>query len=251
LAQVHEANLAHHFENMEQQNQANTLGIWLFLGTEILFFGAILGAYAIYRDRYPAAFALASEMLSVPVAAFNTVVLIGSSLTVVLAVHAVRLGKNGLLQLALWLTVLLALVFLGVKAYEYHEDYVEQMIPGIAKLDPARSFSPEKWTETWVEQKKHKAGNSWTEGDKEAAELEAKQMLPQGELFFCFYFVTTGLHAVHMIIGLGIFAVLIYQVRRGVYTPTFRSPIEVTGLYWHFVDIVWVWLFPLLYLIRH
>ncbi len=221
MAQVHEAHLAHHFESMQQQNEANTLGIWLFLGTEILFFGAILGAYAIYRDRFSVAFAHASELLNVPVAAFNTVVLIGSSLTVVLAVHAVRLGKKGQLELYLWLTILLGLVFLGVKVYEYSTDFHEHIVP--------TDFHPEHWPE----------------GE------EGRQMLPHGEMFFCFYFITTGLHAAHMIIGLAIFAVLIVQTRRGVYTPTFRSPIEVTGLYWHFVDIVWVFLFPLLYLIRH
>ena len=251
MAQVHEANLAHHFESMEQQNQANTLGIWLFLGTEILFFGAILGAYAIYRDRYSEAFALASEMLNVGVAAFNTVVLIGSSMTVVLAVHAVRLGRNGQLQLWLWMTLLLGAVFLGVKVYEYHADYVENMIPGLGAYDHKKAFYPKEWNEKWVDhEKKHHTG-PWTEKDQEEAELVAKQMVPQGEMFFCFYFITTGLHATHMIIGMAIFLVVIYYARQGTYTPTHRSPIEVLGLYWHFVDIVWVWLFPLLYLIRH
>jgi cytochrome c oxidase subunit 3 len=222
LAQVHEAHLAHHFESMEQQNEANNLGIWLFLGTEILFFGAILGAYAIYRDRYTTAFTHASELLNIYLAAFNTVVLIGSSLTVVLAVNAVRAGKNNQLVLYLVLTVVLGLTFLGVKVIEYTTDYREHLIP--------TDFNPE---------------HHWPAGE------EGKQLRPQGEMFFCFYFITTGLHAAHMIIGLGIFAVLIVQARKGVYTPTFRYPIEVTGLYWHFVDIVWVFLFPLLYLIRH
>lgn len=239
---------------MEQQNQANTLGIWLFLGTEILFFGAILGAYAIYRDRYSAAFALASEMLNVWVAAFNTVVLIGSSMTVVLAVHAVRTGNKGQLVFWLWMTLVLGAVFLGVKVYEYHDDYVENMIPGITNFDSERKFEPKHWTHKWVEHKKEQAKAEklpWTEKDEEAAELVAKQELAHGEMFFCFYFITTGLHATHMIIGMAIFLVVIYYARQGAYTPTHRSPIEVLGLYWHFVDIVWVWLFPLLYLIRH
>jgi cytochrome c oxidase subunit III len=223
LAQVHEPHLAHHFQNIEQQNQANTLGIWLFLATEILFFGAILGAYSIYRDKYSVAFGHASELLSVPIAAFNTVVLIGSSLTVVLAVHAVRMGKNN--QVVLWLvmTAVLGLTFLGVKVYEYSTDFHEGLIP--------TNFQPE--------------AEHWPKG------VEGEHMKPQGQLFFCFYYIMTGLHAAHMIIGLVIFAILIVQTRQGMYTPTYHSPIEATGLYWHFVDIVWVFLFPLLYLIRH
>jgi cytochrome c oxidase subunit III len=211
--------LAHHFENLEQQETASTLGIWLFLATEILFFGAILGAYAIYRDKYTEAFVNASELLYLPLAAVNTVVLIGSSLTVVLAVHAVRLGKNGQLQLWLWMTILLGLTFLILKVFEYNIDFRDGLNPV--------AFHP-----------KH---DEWKAGESE---------LKYGALFYCFYYITTLLHATHMVIGLVIFGILIYQTRQGMYSPAYRSPIETTGLYWHFVDIVWVFLFPLLYLVR-
>jgi cytochrome c oxidase subunit 3 len=210
--------LAHHFGSLRQQHETATLGMWAFLATEVLFFGPILAAYTIYRSAYPEEFQAASEHLIMPLAATNTVVLICSSLTVALALHSARVGRQRNLVLFLAATLVLGAAFLAIKFYEYAIDVREHLIPGY-------DFHPEGWSE--------------------------HLNLSRGELFFSFYFILTGLHAVHMLVGLSVFTVLLVKARWGRYSPTYYSPIEVGGLYWHFVDIVWVFLFPLLYLVRH
>jgi cytochrome c oxidase subunit 3 len=220
-----ETSLAHHFDTLEQQHHANTLGMWLFLTTEVLFFGGLFTTYLIYRERFFEAFLVGSEELNLPLGAINTVVLILSSLTVVLAVHAAQTGSK---QLATWLvaTLVLGVAFLGIKAVEWTQDYNEGLIPGI------------NWTKT---------------GEPGHPTVWEKHDVPQreGQLFFLVYFCMTGLHALHMIVGIGVFLVLLRHALRRRYTPDYYTPIEVGGLYWHFVDIVWIFLFPLLYLIRH
>jgi cytochrome c oxidase subunit 3 len=213
--------LAHQFDTVEQQHEANTLGMWAFLATEVLFFGGLFLGYVIYRYSYPKAFALGSLELNLWLGATNTVVLLASSLTVVLAVHAAQTGRR---TLPAWLgaTLLLGLVFLGIKAVEWTQDYREGLVPGLA----------------W----KSGPGTVWTEHDIPAGE---------GKIYFLVYFCMTGLHALHMVIGLGVFTLLLVLALRGRYSPAYYTPIEVGGLYWHFVDIVWIFLFPLLYLIRH
>jgi cytochrome c oxidase subunit 3 len=223
-----DSTLAHHFHSLEQQHEANTLGMWMFLSTEVLFFGGLFTAYLIYRSLYPAAFNLGSHELNVALGAVNTLVLIGSSLTVVLAVHAAQTGSK---TLATWLgaTLLLGLIFLGIKAVEWHHDYEIGLVPGLM------------WDKT-------------PHGEPPTADVfgpDAKVPSRQVEVFFLVYFCMTGLHALHMVIGLGVFGVLLGHAARGRYTPEYYTPIEVGGLYWHFVDIVWIFLFPLLYLIRH
>ena len=205
--------LKHHFENAEQQKDASTVGMWVFLVTEIMFFGGLFLAYFAYRQAYPAAFASASNKTNLWIGAVNTTVLICSSLTMALGVNAAALGKRGLLILFLVLTLLLGSVFLGVKAYEYHDKWVHHEVPG-------EHFECEGCTD---------AGHA--------------------SLFFSLYFGMTGLHATHMIVGAGILLVLIFQAYKGKFTPEWHTPIELFGLYWHFVDIVWIFLFPLLYLI--
>ena len=207
--------LAHHFDSLAQQSEATTLGMWVFLVTEVLFFGGLFATYMIYRSWYPAAFAAASHELDVTLGTVNTVVLITSSLTMALAVHAAQLGQRKLLMTFLILTMILGTVFLGIKSVEYYHKFAEHHVPGA-------DFQFEK------------------------------EHILHAQIFFSLYFVMTGLHAVHMIIGIGIMLVMLYWSWSGTITPEYFSPIEISGLYWHFVDIVWIFLFPLLYLIgRH
>jgi cytochrome c oxidase subunit 3 len=216
----HHAGLKHQFENLEQQQDADTLGIWVFLVTEIMFFGGLFAAYAIYRWLYFAAFEGGSHILDVRLGALNTGVLICSSLTMALSVRSAQTGNRRALVLFLVLTMILGAVFLGVKAYEYDQKFVEHVVPGL-------DWAPE--------------------GDVLAK--VAPGGLGHAELYFIFYFAMTGLHAIHMIIGMGLLLFLVLRGRKGTYTPHYFAPVEVVGLYWHFVDIVWIFLFPLLYLI--
>jgi cytochrome c oxidase subunit III len=212
----HHPALAHHFDNLAQQKEASTLGMWVFLLTEVLFFGGLFTAYLVYRLWYPEAFAAASHTLDIQLGTINTAVLIASSLTMALAVHASQIGSRKLLMLFLIATMVLGAVFLGIKAVEYSHKFHEHHVPG-----PLFHF-------------------------------EIEELSAHAQIFFSMYFVMTGLHALHMIIGLGIMAWMLVWSWKGVITPEYASPIEISGLYWHFVDIVWIFLFPLLYLIgRH
>jgi cytochrome c oxidase subunit 3 len=208
--------LAHHFDNLAQQEEASTLGMWLFLATEVLFFGGLFAAYSIYRNWYPVPFSEASRTLDIVLGSVNTVVLITSSLTMALAVHAAQTDARRRLVALLVTTMVLGAVFLGIKGVEYAHKFAEQHVPG-----PGFHFEP-----------------------------EASAALAQ--VFFSLYFVMTGLHALHMIIGLGVLAWMLWWTVNGRITAEYSSPVEISGLYWHFVDIVWIFLFPLLYLIgRH
>jgi cytochrome c oxidase subunit 3 len=207
---------AHHFDDLQQQHEAAQLGMWVFLITEIMFFGGLFAAYTVYRSSYHQAFGAASRHLDITLGTFNTVVLIGSSLTMALAVHAAQRGRRRAIIGFLIATILLGAVFLAVKALEYTHKFHEHLIPGhgFQFPDPA--------------------------------------LARPAELYFGLYFAMTGMHALHMIIGIGILLVMIRLAARGRFSADHYSPVEVTGLYWHFVDIVWIFLFPLLYLIeRH
>ena len=207
--------LAHHFDNLEQQADATTLGMWVFLVTEVMFFGGLFMVYTVYRTWYPDAFAAASHEMVVWAGTLNTAVLITSSLTMALAVNAAQAGERRVLMLFLLITMALGCVFLGVKAFEYYTEFKEHHVPGTGFEFDAQHFR-------------------------------------HAQIFFSLYFVMTGLHAAHMIIGLGVMSVMLWWSYRGVITREYYSPIEISGLYWHFVDIVWIFLFPLLYLIgRH
>jgi cytochrome c oxidase subunit 3 len=200
---------------MEAQKEASALGMWIFLVTEVLFFGGMFTAYVIYRASYTRAFEGASNLLDLKLGAFNTVVLILSSLTMALAVRAGQQGRKNLIVLFLTATILLGGTFLGVKVIEYQQKFAHHEVPGPHFIVP--------------------------EG------------LPrQSELFFSLYFCMTGLHALHMVIGIGLLLWLILRARRGEFTARYNTPVDMVGLYWHFVDIVWIFLFPLLYLLgRH
>jgi cytochrome c oxidase subunit 3 len=213
LSEGHLTALAHQFEDLDQQREAASLGMWVFLATEVMFFGGLFTAYTVYRDMYLPGFEVGSHLLNVKLGAFNTVVLLCSSLTMALGVRAAMLGKRRDLVTFLILTMLLGLTFVGVKmVFEWHHEYEAHLIPG----------------------QRFELNSAHSKG---------------AELFFVFYFTMTGVHALHMIIGVVVLAVLTRQALQGHFAPDRYNPVEVAGLYWHFVDIVWIFLFPLLYLI--
>jgi cytochrome c oxidase subunit III len=221
-AEGHDPALLHHFAEPQQQRDAASLGMWLFLATEVMFFGGLFCAYLIYRLKYFGDFAAASQTLNWKLGAINTGVLICSSLTVVLAVYAAQQAKRTLLLVSLGLTIVLGFAFLGIKADEYYEKFESHHVPG-----PSFQFENVKVP---------------GRPDQLADPLHA-------QIYFSLYFVMTGLHALHMIIGIGIFLWLLAASWKGQFTPNYNTPVEIGGLYWHFVDIVWIYLFPLLYLI--
>ncbi len=207
------------FETMDQQRESAALGMWVFLVTEVLFFGGMFMTYTLNRSTYPDVFGEASRSINLTLGAVNTVVLIGSSLTMAMSVWAAQVGKKQLVTIFLILTLILGTVFLGIKGVEYHEKFVEHHVPGLNfNFEPGASVSTNA----------------------------------HAQLFFSLYFAMTGLHALHMIIGAGLLLWLIKESMLGRFTVEYNTPVELVGLYWHFVDIVWIFLFPLLYLIdRH
>ena len=208
--------LQEQFETSAQQKEVSTLGMWTFLVTEIMFFGGLFLAYAIYRREFATAFAVASNTLDVVIGAVNTAVLICSSFTMVLAVHAAQIGSRKALIWFLILTIVFGGVFLGVKAYEWDQKFEEHHVPG------------------------------------PTFHLEKTDQQGPAQLYFSLYFTMTGLHALHMVIGEGLMLFLLWHAYKGRYSPSYYTPVDIGGLYWHFVDIIWIFLFPLLYLIaRH
>jgi cytochrome c oxidase subunit III len=207
--------LRHHFDDLAQQHEAATLGMWVFLATEVLFFGGLFAAYMLYRVWYPETFGAASRTLDVTLGAVNTMVLIGSSLTMALAVRAAATDERRRLMLFLVATMVLGAVFLGIKGVEYAHKFEEHHVPGFG--------------------------------------FHFEGTVPErANLFFSLYFAMTGLHAAHMVIGLGLMTVMLVMAARGRFSARWYTPVEVSGLYWHFVDIIWIFLFPLLYLVdRH
>ena len=206
------SSVAHHFEDLEQQNESVLLGMWLFLATEVMFFGGLFTAYVVYRTMYSGVFHEASRTLDLYLGAGNTLVLLVSSLTMATGVYAAKTGRKNLLILMLVATIALGLTFLGVKAVEYGQKFEHHLVPG--------------------------PGFHW-EGDNP----------PHAQLFFVLYFVMTGMHAFHMVIGIAVMSMLLAMAMLGKFGPERYMGVELGGLYWHFVDIVWVFLFPLLYLI--
>lgn len=235
--------VAHHFDTPEQQYISAELGMWLFLATEVLFFGGALCAYAVYRFRFPYEFIAGSHHLDVVIGTINTMVLLTSSLTMVLAVHAAQLNRRWILVACLTMTALLGATFLGIKAYEYHHKWEQRLVPG-------RYFSYESLLQSHDAASLHPATGEASPANPPPEEHQPQINMRNVELFFSFYFVLTGIHAVHMIIGIAIIGILVIAAIRGAFEGGRFTPIEMTGLYWHFVDIVWVFLFPLLYLVR-
>lgn len=210
----HNPALRHHFADLEQQREASEMGMWVFLITEIMFFGGMFCAYMVYRYLYYSAWVAGSEEMDFWWGTINTVVLICSSLTMALAVRASQLGQRKMLVVLLIVTMALGCVFLGIKAIEYHGHWTKHQFPG---------------------------PNFHFEGPD----------APHVELFFALYWGMTGFHALHMVIGVVVVGFIAFFGWRGKYGPDYHNPVENTGLYWHFVDIIWIYLYPLLYLISH
>ncbi len=226
----------HHFQSVEQQKDAANFAMWLFLVTEVMFFGGLFTAYLIYRNWYYAAFVAASHQLNVFWGTLNTVVLILSSFTMAMGVWCAETRRRRELVLCLSLTIVLGLCFLGIKSIEYHEKWEKHHIPGDhyslqSFLNPASD--PEVYSEYH---------------DKPLA----LDMARHTELYFSLYFAMTGMHALHMIIGIGILGFMLFRAQAGAYTSGHSTYVENFGFYWHFVDLIWIYLFALLYLIsRH
>ena len=207
--------LAHHFHTLEQQREAASIGMWAFLAQEVMFFGGLFTVYLVYRTLHPHAFLEGSAHLPVALGTLNTGVLIGSSLTMALAVRSAQLGRGRGAALLIAATMALAAVFLAIKGVEYGQKWEDALIPGVRWAPPAGADA-------------------------------------RLNLFYALYFVMTGTHALHMLVGLVLMVFVARKAWRGAYTSASHAGIECLGLYWHFVDLVWIFLFPLLYLLgRH
>jgi cytochrome c oxidase subunit III len=209
----HDPNLAHHFDTIEQQTPAIRLGMWLFLGTEVLLFAGLFLGYSVYRHLYHDTFHAASRHLNLVMGTVNTIVLITSSFTVAMAYYSVKIGKNRRAVGLLVFTILCALTFLVIKAFEYSHKFHEGALPG-----------------QWFH-------------------FHEMEGMPGASLFFTVYFLATGLHAFHVIVGMAILVWVLKRLVRGDFTPKYHIAVELGGLYWHLVDLIWIFLFPLLYLI--
>jgi cytochrome c oxidase subunit 3 len=208
---------------MEQQRQSTTLGMWIFLVTEIMFFGGLFTAYLIYRTAHPDVWEMGSQHMEFKWGTINTVILLTSSFTVALSVHAIQLGRQKLTAILLFATVLMGMGFLGIKAIEYHNHYIEGTVPG-----------------PW-----------WHYNTVENPDGTTRPAPNELQLFFFIYFVMTGLHALHVTIGIILLALIGLWAWQGKYTAEYHNPVHISGLYWHFVDLVWIFLYPLLYLIAN
>jgi cytochrome c oxidase subunit 3 len=219
-ASTHSSVLKHHFEDLGQQHASERLGMWMFLATEILFFGGLFGAYTCYRLWYPAEFEYASSHMNVLFASINTVFLITSSLTMTLAIRSAKLGDRAGLYRNLLITFALGAAFMVLKGFEYAHDFHEHILPGAA------SFG----------------------GEIKAGAEERGLDTGKVRLFLCFYFIMTGIHGIHIIVGLGCILWLVQQTAANKIPPENYSTVEVVSLYWHLVDAIWLFLMPLLYL---
>jgi cytochrome c oxidase subunit 3 len=213
--------LEEQFEDLEQQHEVSSLGMWVFLATEVMFFGALFVGLGAYRYLYAEAFEKASTKLNWIIGGLNTIVLLVSSLMMAQAVHSAKTGRQRRLFAFLLLTAALGMLFLGLKGVEYYSDYRDNLIPGWR-------FDPDEWV--------NKEGLS-------------PGQVPHVKLFLLFYWIMTGMHALHVTIGIGVVLVMAWLSRRGHFSPAYYSPVDVTGLYWHFVDTVWIFLLPMLYLL--
>jgi cytochrome c oxidase subunit 3 len=221
--------LAHHFENIDQQHAGAVLGMWTFLATEVMFFGGLFTAYAVFRILAPWEFVMGSRHLSVPLGAINTAVLLVSSLTMAMAVHDAQAGRPHRRIVGFMIaTMVLGCVFLGIKGVEYHREYEEHLVPGLNYRVPDEDM--ERLNEISA---------------KTGYVAHPERM----EMFAVLYFFMTGLHAVHLVIGIVMVGIIAWWVGRGQLPGGGPHHVEIAGLYWHFIDVVWVFLYPLLYLI--
>ena len=285
----HHPGLQHQFDNMKQQEESVAIGMWVFLAQEIMFFGGLFTAYLVYRSRYPMAFAAGSNHLDAFWGGLNTIVLICSSLTMALTVFYAQRGNRSLQMVLIILTMLFGTTFLGIKIVEYSDKYHHGLVPvtgwnlrakapstidagptstgGTSQVAPGGQehgteehvyVNPRgdfQWTDTslvTLAEQHHFLTESERAGYYANGQVDANKFRDKVRIFFWIYFAMTGLHALHMIIGLGIMAWLFFKAWRNTFSEEYYMPVEMSGLYWHFVDIVWIFLFPLLYLLgRH
>lgn len=281
----HPRALQHHFDTLQRQLNSDKFGMWLFLVTEILFFSGLFCWYAIYRSTHPEIFVYAHKYLDKIWGGINTLVLICSSLTMAIAVHAAQTSKNRLLIWMLAATLFFAFVFMGVKYIEYKAKWEHGLLPGKYFTGGAHETGAQGDGEAdsaghidaaapLHDDAAHAAGHPESvipEGamlEIERSTIAPAALGPSGladsaldashegdvpanvHLFFSIYFVMTGLHALHIIAGIIAMLLLIKYARRRLYGSDYYTPVELVGLYWHFVDLVWIYLFPLLYLIH-
>ncbi|CAN5769721.1 cytochrome c oxidase subunit 3 [soil metagenome] len=283
----HEPGLQHQFENMKQQEESVSIGMWMFLVQEIMFFGGLFTAYMVFRWKYPMAFSAGSNHLDAFWGGLNTLVLIVSSLTMALAVFYAKRGNRNMQVIMIVLTMFFGTVFLGVKVIEYTDKYNSGLVPvtGLNKIakEPIQKaevkfvlpFETAVSAASAGEPRTYhnpKGDFQWNYGTDLVTLAEDNDYLTEAEkigyysngvidpykfqekvrMFYFIYFVMTGLHALHMIVGLGLMAWLLWKAWIGTFSAVYFAPVEMSGLYWHFVDIVWIFLFPLLYLLgRH
>jgi len=211
-ATTHSSHVHHHFIDGEQQFDSAKMGMWVFLVTEILFFGGLFCAYIVYRAWHPELFTEAATELNTLWGGVNTIVLIGSSLTVAMAIRSAQLNQKKGLIINLGITIALACVFMVIKYFEYTHKFHMGIFPG------------EFYTYEGLEH-------------------------PMANIFFSIYYMMTGLHGVHVLVGIGLMVWLVIRARRDEFSSEYYTPVEIVGLYWHLVDLIWIFLFPLLYLI--
>jgi cytochrome c oxidase subunit 3 len=267
-ASTHSPVLKHHFDNLEQQHASERLGIWMFLATEVLFFGGLFGAYTVYRLWYPTEFEFASSKLNRTIATVNTLFLITSSLTITLGIRAAKLGQRGTLIRWLLVTAALGTAFMVFKGFEYAEDFHEKYVPGTlfrSELDHAKNeidaenrkrFEAGRplLTQEGIEKFQFAGGqHHWAQDlAKQVAlsEIGVSGAIDAGkvQLFLCFYYIMTGIHGIHILVGIGCILWLVWEAWRGTIPPENYSTVEVVSLYWHLVDAIWLFLMPLLYL---
>lgn len=212
----------HHFATMEQQFDTSKIGMWLFLATEVLLFGGLFVGFGMMQARYPEYFKEAHEHLQRPLGALNTVVLLISSWTMVMGVLSARTNQRKKLVVFLLLTIFCACIFLGVKYFEYSHKYEEGLLPGHMY---------------------------WHHGDRLPVGQKLNGANPYAT-FFSFYFMMTGLHGIHIVVGIVLLAWIAVRANRGEFNSSYYTPVDLVGLYWHLVDLIWIYLFPLYYLIK-
>ena len=205
--------VAHHFVDADQQLDSAKMGMWIFLVTEILFFGGLFLAYIVYRAWYPELYSAASDQLDTLMGSINTIVLIGSSVTVAFAIRAAQTDQKKKIIINLAITLILATTFMVIKYFEYTHKFHLGIFPG------------QFYTFEGIDH-------------------------PKAPVFFSIYYMMTGFHGLHVVIGMGLMVWLLIDAYRGRFSSSYYNPVEIVGLYWHLVDIIWIFLFPLLYLIE-
>ena len=224
---THEPWLAHHFETPVQQFETAKLGMWLFLAQEILFFSGLFVAYGVFRVSYPEAFEAGSAQLDKLIGGFNTCVLLVSSFTAAMAVRSAQLGQKKNVSINLLITIACAFAFLGIKYFEYKVKFDHGLLPGEHFHAHLEHVLP------------------WIDGQS----TPVAALPPKTHVFFGIYFVLTGLHGLHVAVGIGVLGYILFRNVRGDFSEKYWTPVDIAALYWHLVDLVWIYLFPLLYLI--